>query len=186
MELVPQDVIDAIAKCSAEVQRIQSQTDNALVGIRAEFRERIEVLFEKRQEQLGKVDGFWSEAFTAPESPVRSLLCGPLDQRLARALTDFNVKTSIREGTICRCVMVTFRSNICVEEGTYSRELDSTLKTISVKPIVWKNGTERTRHDSVFKFFSTDETNEEFIEDVLAAFDELFQNPFLVLEAETE
>lgn len=176
------DVLNAVTQCNEKVTAVEKEIEEFTNQVRIDFRSKIEPLFDKRHLELEKIEGFWGSAFVAVESPLMGLLNGTIDPKIVRALTDFRVKTSVRDGSICRCVSVTFRPNMFVKEGTFSRELDPSVNTLSLQPILWKPGTEKARTDSLFRFFSPECKDIEFLERALTEFDELFQNPLLAFE----
>ncbi|KEG14636.1 template-activating factor I [Trypanosoma grayi] len=183
MDSIPQNVIDAVSDCSNKVSALQAETDASLEKLRIEYRTKIEDLFEQRQGALDKVDGFWSGVLSATDSPLKPLLNGTIDPKILRAVTGFKVKTSVKDGSLRRSVSLELRPNMFAENGTILREVDTNLNTTALTPIQWKPGTERVRQDSLFKFFSPECNDEEFIDEALDAFDMVFQNPFLELES---
>ncbi|KAG8341852.1 hypothetical protein ERJ75_001614400 [Trypanosoma vivax] len=182
MSVLPKDVAVALEACNERIRSIEEEKQSALEKMRIDYRLKIESLFGKRQEYLDQIDGFWSSVLASASSPLKDFFNGTIDPKIVRAVTKLHVWTCVKDGSLCRCVSVTFRQNMFVEQGTYSRELNSDLHTISIEPIKWKPGTERARQDSVFRFLSEEMKEKELIEDILDAFDTVFQDPLLVLE----
>ncbi|EAN82208.1 hypothetical protein C3747_13g82 [Trypanosoma cruzi] len=182
MSTYPQHVVDAVANCNEKVKFLQTETESQANQTRIEYRKKLELLFEQRQEALDKIEGFWSGVLSATETPLKPLFNGTIDPKIVRAITNFKVTTSVKDGFLCRNVSIVLRSNMFAEQGTIYREVNTQLKTISLGPIKWKSGTERARQDSVFRFFTLECNDESFIDETLDAFDTVFQNPFLALE----
>ncbi|ORC93454.1 template-activating factor I [Trypanosoma theileri] len=183
MDSIPQDVLQAVTECNNKVAEVQKETESSCNKVRIDYRTRIETLLEQRQEVLDKVEGFWSSVLSSAETPLRQFFNGTIDPKLLRAVRGFNVKSSVKNDSLCRCVSIDLRSNMFAEQGTIHREIDADLNTISLEPIKWKSGTERASQDSLFRFFTPECDDKELVADVLAAFDNLFQDPFLALES---
>ncbi|ESL07810.1 hypothetical protein TRSC58_04497 [Trypanosoma rangeli SC58] len=176
------NIIDAVVDCNNKVKSLQTETEFQANQIRIEYRKKLELLFERRQEDLDKIEGFWSGVLAATDTPLKPLFNGTIDPKIVRAITCFKVTTCVKDGLLCRTVSIVLRSNMFAEQGTIHREVDTHLKTNSMEPIKWKLGTERARQDSLFRFFTPECNDKDFIDEVLDAFDTVFQNPFLALD----
>jgi hypothetical protein len=184
MELFP-SAAKAISKYTEELAAIDLKDDEETTALRLEYRSKMEPLLAQRHELLREVSNFWSGILSSPETPISSLLNGTIDPKIVRAVTDFQVITRVEDKKLCRKIVVTFRQNMFVEEGQVSREVDSGMKTLSLTPLKWKAGTERSRTDSFFAFFTEAFSSDvEAMSEVVEGLDIIYQNPFLAVQAD--
>lgn len=174
-----------ISKYTDELVAIDRKDDEETTALRLEYRSKMEPLLAERHELLKGISNFWSGVLSSPETPISSLLNGTIDPKIVRAITDFQVLTRVADKKLYRKIVVCFRQNMFVEEGQVSREVDSEMKTLSLTPLKWKQGTERARTDSFFGFF-TDAfpSDAELINEVVEGLDIIYQNPFLAVQAD--
>lgn len=176
---------EAIAKYTEELVAIDRKDDEETTALRLEYRSKMEPLLHERHELLKSVGNFWSGVLSSPETPISSLLNGTIDPKIVRAITDFQVFSQVSDNKLCRKIVVSFRQNMFVEEGQVSREVDSDMKTISLSPLKWKQGTERARTDSFFSFFTEEFPSDmDAMSEVVEGLDIIYQNPFLAVLAD--
>lgn len=175
------DALSTLTKFSADLNEIEKKSKSSELHIQIKHREKVEPLFQERQKALQEIPNFWSGVLGSAETPLAQFMNGTFDNKITRAVTDFEVKTAVRDGKLFHKILITFKSNVMLEAGTVFRELDSDGNTVSQEPIQWKNGTENLRKNSLFAFFNKDEeeTDQDFIDDVGKAFDIVFQDPFV-------
>eukprot|EP00796_Vickermania_ingenoplastis_P002313 gene2314-1450_t len=177
------DALTKLIQYSCELEEVEKKGKNEELQIQIRNREKLEPLFEERQEALKSVPGFWSGVLASSETPLAALMDKTFDSKIARAVTDFQVKTRAENGKLFHKIMISFKPNVMLEAGTVYREVDSDGQTVSLEPIQWKKGTETLRKSSLFSFFDkSPEGGEEFIEDVARAFDIVFQDPFIATQ----
>lgn len=177
--------IDKLGHFSSQLSSIESMRDEEATRLRLEYQEKMEPLFIERQAKLSAIDGFWCGIMSSPETPLAPLMNGTIDPKIVRAIVSLNVLSSVKDNKLIRRVIITLRPNMFTEEGEIYREVDSNLKTVGIKAIQWKAGTERSRKDSMFSFFDLEpEGGAEFINEVLEAIDIVFRNPFLSIESD--
>lgn len=171
-----------ISKYTEDLVAIDRKNDEETTALRLEYRTKMEPLLLQRHELLKKEKGFWSGILSSPETPISGLMNGTIDPKIVRAITDFQVLTRVDGNKLCRKIVVSFRQNMCVEEGQVSREVDSDMKTLSLTPLKWKQGTERARTDSFFAFFTEAFPSDvEAMSQAVESLDIIYQNPFLAL-----
>lgn len=181
--VIPDSVVQSLEKFTKELVEVDKKCDEETHKIRLAYREKMEPLFADRHALIKTIDGFWTDVLSCPETPLFDLLNGTIDPKILRAVTDFKVVSQVKGDTLLRKFVITFRSNMFVEEGEIYREVDTDMKTTSMSPIKWKSGTERTRTDSFFSFFSDSFPNDQdAISEVTEALDVIYQNPFLAME----
>ncbi|EPY24856.1 hypothetical protein STCU_06970 [Strigomonas culicis] len=110
---------------------------------------------------------------------------GTVDPKIVRAITSFCVSSHQHNEKVSRKVTMKIRSNLFIQEGVISREIDGECNTLALSEIKWKQGTERARQNSFFSFFEkhADEDVPKVM-DILDVLDSVYQNPFLDLEQE--
>ncbi|KPI84692.1 hypothetical protein ABL78_6261 [Leptomonas seymouri] len=184
MEL-SQSAAKAISKYTDELIAIDRKDDEETTALRLEYRSKMEPLLAERHELLKGVNNFWSGVLSSPETPISSLMNGTIDPKIVRAITDFQIITRVSDNKLCRKIIISFRQNMFVEEGQVSREVDSEMKTLSLTPLKWKQGTERARTDSFFAFFTDAFLSDvDAVSDVVEGLDIIYQNPFLAVQSD--
>ncbi|KPA80641.1 hypothetical protein ABB37_04829 [Leptomonas pyrrhocoris] len=180
-----QSAAEAIAKYTDELVAIDRKNDEETAALRLEYRNKMEPLLVKRHELLKGVNSFWSGVLSSPETPISGLLNGTIDPKIVRAITDFQILTRVDDNKLCRKIIISFRQNMFVEEGHVSREVDSEMKTLSLTPLKWKQGTDRARTDSFFSFFTESfQSDMDAMSEVVEGLDIIYQNPFLAVQAD--
>ncbi|CCW59724.1 unnamed protein product [Phytomonas sp. EM1] len=170
---------------SKELNNIEDEREKKAEEIRLSYRLKMEPLLEKRHQTLSTLEGFWSGVFSSPETALNTLINSTIDPKIIRTIIDFKVVSTVKENKLIRKVCLVLRGSIFAEGGTISHEIDTDMNTVSIQPIHWKEGTDRARKDSLFRFFEENSTADSiFHSDALEAFDNVFQNPFLAVEAD--
>lgn len=184
MELSP-SAAKAISNYTDELVAIDRKDDEETTALRLEYRSKMEPLLTERHQLLKSVSNFWSGVLSSPETPVSGLMNGTIDPKIVRAIVDFQIITQVVENKLCRKIVLSFRNNMFVEEGQVSREVDSEMKTLSLSPLKWKQGTERARTDSFFAFFTDAFSSDaDAVSEVVEGLDIIYQNPFLAVQAD--
>lgn len=177
---IPDAAYNKLEKFSEEQDAILEKRNDAGNHLRCEFRQRMEPLFAERAKALSAVKNFWAGIVAAPETPLSPLMNNTIDPKLGRAVEAIKVTYRISGKMLHRKVEVTLCSNMFAEAGVVSREVDSDGKTHSVQSISWKSGTERSRSDSLFRYFDEkSDMDALLVSDVTDGFDIIFQDPFL-------
>lgn len=169
------EVLKGLVDCRDQIEKIDDAYDAKRESLSVPFRQDLEKLLEQRQPLIDKLQ--WSAILDAPTAPTKKFLNGTTDTKLLRAVESFKVVTSIRDNKIYRKVVMTLRTNPFVETLSLFREVDSDNKTVDASGVVWKQGTEKSRADSLFRFFV--KTPEEVLIDAFDAFEMVFQNPYV-------
>lgn len=172
-----------LLKFTGELEEIEKKTKDQELQILIQHCEKVEPLYVERQTALKEIPNFWSSVLGSPETPLSELMNGTFDNKITRAITDFQVKTRAANGTLMHKVVVSFGNNIMIEAGEIYREMDGNGKTISIQPIKWKKGTENLRTNSLFSFFDENPSGgDQFVQEALDAFRMTFEDPFLATE----
>lgn len=178
-----QTAVAAISMYTMHLAALDRKTEEEVNALRLEYRSKMEPLLRERHELLKNEKDFWSGVFSSPTTPIADLVNGTIDPKIMRAIADFRVITRVDKTMLCRKIVFTFRQNMCVEEGEVSREVDSEMKTLSLTPLKWKQGTERARTDSFFSFFTEAAPSDvDSMSQVVEGLDMIYQNPFLAAE----
>lgn len=172
-----------IEQFTKDLVAIEDKIDVEELKVSSTYREKIEKLLSERQAVLEKVEGFWPSVFSSPSCVINTFLNGTVDPKIIRAITNFRVSSRTINDKVARKVVINIRSNLFVEEGEVSREIDGECNTLALSEIKWKQGTERARQNSFFVFF--EKRNDEDLNKIMDIFDildSIYQNPFLDLE----
>lgn len=173
-EEVAQVLLDTVTKCNAADDEFQKERE----AVSATFRKELESLLQERQPLLEKLD--WSAVFDASDAPTKEFLNGTTDTKLLRAVTSLKVETTVTaDNKIVRKVIVTLRPNMFIDNTELHRTIDSDMKTTSASGVNWKSGTEKSRGDSIFRFFETVKDGVEVLVDAVDAFEAVYQNPYI-------
>ncbi|CCW67293.1 unnamed protein product [Phytomonas sp. Hart1] len=175
--------LEKLETFSKSLINIEDESEEKMNQISLAYRVRMEPLFEKRHQTLSTVEGFWSGVFSSHETALHTFMNSTIDPKIIRTIIDFKVVSTVKDNKLIRKVCLVLRGSIFADGGTISREIDTDTNTLSIQPIHWKEGTDRARKDSLFRFFEENtKVDMEFLSDALEAFDNVFQNPFLAVE----
>ncbi|KAK7200254.1 Nucleosome assembly protein (NAP) [Novymonas esmeraldas] len=184
MELSP-SAAQAISKFTGDLVAIDRKGNAEADATRIKYRIQMEPLFQQRTALLKGVQNYWSGVLSSPETPIARLLNGTTDPKVIRAITDFQVVSRCSGNELFRKFIFTFRTNMFVEAGEVSREVDTMMRTTSLQPLKWKSGTERARTDSFFAFLTADFPSDDgAMNEAVEALDVIYQDPFLAVKAD--
>jgi hypothetical protein len=177
------ELIKNILATTESIDALDSEYEAKEDKLLADFRATLEPLLSERQAALDKIDGFWANVLTNGRSPTKKLLNGTTDPKVMRAVKSFRVQTTSADDKITRKIILELRPNIFVESQLLYREIEmgavDSDATVKASGVVWKAGTEKSRTDSILRFFDASSgAPEDWQADVLDAFDLVFQNPF--------
>ena len=178
------ELIKNILATTEEVAALDEEYEVKGDKLQAAFRVELEGLLSERQASLDKIDGFWANALTNSRAPTKKLLNGTTDPKIMRAVTSFRVQTTATDDKISRKIVLVLRPNIFVDSLQLTREIIEGDDAVHASGVVWKAGAEKSRTDSILRFFDPkSNAPEDWQADVLEAFDLVFQNPFEFIEA---
>ena len=178
------ELIQNLIATTEEINALDDEYEAKEDKLQGAFRAELEGLLLERQAVLDKIDGFWANVLTHARSPTKKLINGTTDPKIMRALTSFRVQTTVADDKITRKFIITLRPNIFVESLHLEREISNGDTEIRASGVVWKTGTEKSRTDSILRFFDPKAgASEDWQADVLEAFELVFQNPFEYADA---
>lgn len=178
------DFLAEIEQFETEVNTVTSSFQTRINEMSGAMRTNLSAVLAERQALCDKIEGFWTERFVDPDGPLLAHFNGTTDQRIARAVTSFTVPTEVTPEGIVRKFVIALKPNIAIASSELFLQVDQSLKIVSTSGIQWKPGTEKTQKDSFFRIFDASfnpapETPDyTFLEDVVVAFEELYQDPF--------
>mmetsp|Transcript_76576 Transcript_76576/g.88986 ORF Transcript_76576/g.88986 Transcript_76576/m.88986 type:complete len:180 (+) Transcript_76576:25-564(+) len=179
MTQIADDVLKAMVDCREAIMNLEQEYEKKRDDLNVPFRVELEKLLVERQPLIASIN--WGNVLDNPDAPTKPFLNGTTDGKILRAIESFKVTTSVRDGAIFRKIEMKLKSNVFVESHELFREVDACDKTVSVSGIKWKPGTEKSRSDSLFRFFDESVKSEELLIDAVTAFEIVFQNPYLWL-----
>jgi len=171
-------LLKGLATVDEEVKKINDEEEAVVRSKQAEFRKQVGGLLQERQKILDAEPNFWAKALSDEQSIIE-IRNGTTDPRALRAVKTFAVETNVTDdGAIRRRVRMTLQSNIFVESAELCRVVDDELNTVECSGIKWKSGTEKSKSDSILRFFDSAVDDKEVIGEILDAFEVVYQNPF--------
>lgn len=173
------EVLKALVDCRVANEALEDEYEKKKNDIAIPFRTELEALLVERQPLVDKLN--WSAVFDSPDAPTKSLLNGHSDSKLIRAIESFKVVTEVREGELFRKVVIQLRQNMFMETLELYREVNAAGKTVAISGAKWKPGTEKSRSDSLFRFFEEKSKEDELLLDAMPAFEMVFQSPWVFL-----
>lgn len=177
MTELSEDVIKSLADCREAIIHLETEYEKKRNDLTIPFRIELEKLLVARQPEADQMN--WGRILGGADAPTAEFLNETTDTKLLRAIESFKVTTSIRDGGIFRKVEIKLRPNVLVESLYLFREVDANDKTTDISGITWKAGTEKSRSDSMFRFFDESSKAEEFLVNAITAFEMVFQSPLL-------
>jgi hypothetical protein len=175
------ELLKALVDCREANDNLETEYERKKESLTIPFREELEKLLVERQPLADKIN--WAQVFDSPDAPTKQFLNGTTDTKLLRAVESFKMVTSVRDGALFRRVVLKLRSNMFMETLELFREVDQEGKTVAISGAVWKQGTEKSRSDSLFRFFEEKAKAEGLLLDALPAFEMVFQSPYLFMPA---
>eukprot|EP00388_Colpodella_angusta_P031738 GDKK01024096.1.p1 GENE.GDKK01024096.1~~GDKK01024096.1.p1 ORF type:complete len:217 (-),score=44.39 GDKK01024096.1:70-687(-) len=174
--------LNELEAAEANVAAITTSYSQKIIAMAGEMRGKLSTVLKERQALCEKIEDFWPSRFNDPDGPMLTLMNGTTDSRITRSITHFNIETEVSEAGIIRKVILKFKPNIALASTELFCQFDQDLKIIATSGIEWKAGTEKSQKDSFFRFFSkdfsVDEKTRTYFEDLVVAFEELYQDPF--------
>lgn len=165
---------------SSKLNKIISKSKDEERQLQITYREKMESLFLERDEALKGIPGFWAGILPSLNTPLSDFMNATFDAKLARAVSNFQIRTRSEGGKLIQEVTMSFKPNVMIESEFVCRELDSDGNTLSLKPIKWKKSVENLKNDSFFSFFEEEpKGGVNFISGVSKALDIVFQDPFV-------
>jgi hypothetical protein len=171
------DVLKALVDCREANDALDAEYEKKKEQLTIPFREDLEKLLVERQPLVDKLN--WAQILDSADAPTKQFLNGTTDTKLLRAIESFKMVTSVRDGILFRRVVLKLRTNMFVETTELFREVDPEGKTTAISGVVWKAGTEKSRTDSLFRFFEEQAKENGLLLDALPAFEMVFQSPYL-------
>lgn len=178
-ESVTDDLLKALVDCREANDALDAEYEKKKEALTIPFREELEKLLVERQPLVDKLN--WAQILDSADAPTKQFLNGTTDTKLLRAIESFRVVTSVRDGILYRRVVLKLRTNMFMETTELFREVDPDGKTVAVSGAAWKPGTEKSRSDSIFRFFEEKAKDEGLLLDALPAFEMVFQSPYLFM-----
>lgn len=173
------ELLKGLVDCREANDALDTEYEKKKEQLTIPFREELEKLLVERQPLVDKLN--WAQMFDSPDAPTKQFLNGTTDTKLLRAVESFKMVTSVREGILYRRVVLKLRTNMFVETTDLFREVDPEGKTVAISGVTWKQGTEKSRSDSVFRFFEEQAKEHGLLLDALSAFEMVFQSPYLFM-----
>lgn len=177
MAQLSDEVLNALVECREAIIKLEDEYAKKRDELNIPFRVDLEKLLVERQPLVASLN--WGSIIDHPDAPTKQFLNGTTDAKILRAIEAFKVTTTVRDGTIFRKIELKLKPNVFVETLDLFREVDDSDKTVAVSGIKWKPGTEKSRSDSLFRFFDESVMAEGLLVDAVSAFEIVFQNPFL-------
>ena len=173
-EKMNRELISKLVSNREELDKFNEARITRRSAVEAPSRQRIEQLYSKRQAIIDKVDGFWSDKFSATGSPF--VLNRAIDTKLLRAVTAFTITTPAAGQ---RCVTLRFRDTVFSAQGevqaTYEK---SSMELISCNSTLhFKGETSDFAKGSILGFFEKTGMESDQRALLLGSFELLYRDP---------
>ena len=173
-------LLESLAENHVKLTAIEEEHLKSVDALMIPHRRAQAKLYAERQPHLDKMEGLWTAAITAADSPLKELMI-QIDTKLCRAITQLRMDLEEPEGgTQATKLVITFRDNMFVHGGEVSLTIDRDRKIVASTGIKWKVP-EKMREGSVFAVFAGAESGltSEFIYEVFTGFEQIFADPIV-------
>jgi hypothetical protein len=187
-EILQRAVLDCARQCDAVQDRYDAEFRSTVMPA---FTQTLGGLFEQRQAPLDTTPQFWGTAILASEAPTRPF-ANALDQKMLRqAVESVRVTTTMTPaGFTTRRLTVVLRPTIFVEGGELYREISNARgaetegapSPVVASGVKWRVAAP-ARENSMLRVFDP-AVPDAAASDIMDAFDQLFQDPFVFDESD--